>query len=120
MIPFITPDGTQAVLSFCKERQTQCTMYGIYYLPGLIRLIDIKKYYPENAEDILYQKFGIEKLNMPVVYFDHKVATMSTFSTIYLKGRIPNNGVYGSLFKVNPSREKIEELSRLYQNWLNR
>ena len=46
-------------------------------------MMDHKKYYPENAEDLLYQKFGIEILNMPAVYFDHKVVgTMSTFSTI--------------------------------------
>jgi len=118
MIPFITPGGTRSVRSFCKERQTQCTIYGVYYLLGLTSLIDVKKYYPENAEDILYQKFGIEILNLPPVYFDHKVAgPMSTFSTIYLEGRIPDDGSYGSLFKVNPSREKIEELERLYQNW---
>jgi hypothetical protein len=55
---------------------------------------------------------------MPGVYFDHKVAgEFSTFSSVYLQGKSPNGYSYGSLFKVNPSREKIEELARLYNNF---
>lgn len=123
VIPFITRFGTEATLSLCKNNNTQCIIHGIYYLPEILSLMNIKKYYPQidinkyrlDEYDILYQKFGIEFLNMPAVYFDHKVASMiSTFSTIYLEGRIPEDGNYGPLFKVNPSREKIEELERLY------
>jgi hypothetical protein len=121
MIPFISTEGTKFINDECHFRHTQCNLYGIYYLPALKELLDILKYYPQNSEQILRDKFEIlVKLDLPIadmpaVYFDHKVAAPeSTFSTIYLEGKIPNDGYYGPLFKVNPSREKIE-LQRLYQ-----
>ena len=87
-------------------------------MTGLTSLINIYKYYPENHLDILYHRFGIEIFNIPLIYFDHKVAAInSTFSTIYLKGKVPDGKEYGPLFKMNPSREKIEKLARLYQEW---
>ncbi len=64
-------------------------------------------------------------VDMPAIYFDHKVAAPeSTFSSIYLQGKIPTStkslsGYFGSLFKIDPSREKIIELSKLYEKYIN-
>jgi hypothetical protein len=133
-IPFITSGGYNSVLKFCKNRNIVCTIYGIHYLSELTLLMDIESYYKhelstnppklQNIGDLLYYKFGIECIDMPPIYLDHKVAgAMSTFNTIYDKGRLPprDNSVhatlYGSLFKNNPSREKIEELAQLYNTY---
>lgn len=57
---------------------------------------------------------------MPMIYFDHKVAaTVSTFSSIYLYGTVPEGIQFGSLFKVDPSREKIIALEELYFKFMN-
>lgn len=107
LIPYISTFGTQAILEFCRELHTQCTIYGIYSLPILPSLIQIP------LTGGLYRKFGIELINLPAIYFDHKVAgSMSTFSTIYLEGKYPG-GEYGPLLKALPSREKIHQLEAL-------
>lgn len=111
LIPYISTFGTQSILDFCRELPTECTIYGIYYLPALPSIIRI----PFN-HDQLYQGFGIELIDLPAIYFDHKVAgPMSTFSTIYLEGKYPG-GEYGSLLKVLPSREKIHQLEDLFSS----
>jgi hypothetical protein len=134
VIPFMSTEGKKFLTDECNFRHTQCNFYGIHYLPVLKELLDISKYYPENSEQILRDRFEISlKLelpiaDMPAIYFDHKVAAPeSTFSSIYLQGKIPNidlaqlyeykDGNYGSLFKVNPSREKIDELAGLFINF---
>lgn len=121
LIPFISTEGTNFIVDECKLLDAQYIIYGIYYLPALKELLNIEKYYPENSEIILRDRFHISlKLdlpisNMPAVYFDHKVAAPeSTFSSIYLEGTLPNNMEFGSLFKLNPSREKIMELENLF------
>lgn len=116
--PFNTVNGTDSVFNTCKQRNTECVIYEIYYLPTLPDLIDIKKYYPLNPESTLSKRFDLFSINMPALYFDHKVAgPASTFVRIYLNGRLPDGKSFGSLLKVNPSREKIEELAKLYNNW---
>ena len=122
VIPFISYPGTNAIRSKCTEWNTSCNFYSINYLPDLDELIDIdiRKYFPVNTENVIYQKFGIHDIDKPPIYFDHKVAgKQSTFITIYLDGRLPNGESFGSLLKTYPSREKIEEIIQLYHNWLN-
>lgn len=54
---------------------------------------------------------------MPPIYFDHKIAgPLSTFSSVYSRGKLPDGISFGSLFIINPSRYKIEELAKLYKN----
>ena len=118
--PFITTYGTNVILNVCKERNTQCIIYGIYQLPTLPNLMNINKYYSGNNKSLLSERFNIFSIDMPAVYFDHKVAgPVSTFVNIYINGRLPNGTSFGSLLKVNTSRYKIEELANLYKDWLN-
>lgn len=123
VLPFISKASQRFLLDECKVMGINCIMYAIYYMPSLRELMDVSKYYPENEEDILRQRFGIAAeweeqmliIDMPAIYFDHKVAsTRSTFSSIYLDGQLPNGSKFGSLFKVNPSRYKIEQLEQLF------
>lgn len=65
-----------------------------------------------------YIKFGIEIEGVPLLYFDHKCAgAFSTYCTIY-NGFVPGQGEFQHLFKVKPSREKIEELETFYQDFI--
>ena len=127
VIPYVTEGGSEYVMATCKGNNMRCTIYNIHRCLPLNTLMDIGKYYPNPRPDstapedyyedylviLLYQKFGILGLDNPAIYFDHKVANnRSTFASIYLQGRLPDGSSYGSLFKVDPSREKIEELSK--------
>lgn len=123
IVPFVSVEGEKFILDECRARGVQCTFYAVERLPGLSALIN--KYYARDSEEILRQRFGISlKLdlpiaNMPAIYFDHKVAAPeSTFSSIYLEGRLPDGSYFGSLFKVNPSRDKIEQLKMMYNDYL--
>ena len=118
VIPFYTENGMEKnIKPFCKLYNINIEFYGIYEVPTLLKLIDIHKYYGDDVDSVLSNKFGIQLVDMPPIYFDHKVAGyMSTYSSIYLLGKIPNSSSdFGHLFKVRPSREKIEELSDLYE-----
>jgi len=118
VIPFITLKGVKNIHSYCSRFNTHCYFYSVLTLPLLPDLINLKDYYPIDTDNILYHKFGIEQIALPPVYFDHKVAgPFSTFSTIYFDGRLPNGSLFGFLFKVKPSREKIVQLGLLYQLW---
>lgn len=87
------------------------TIYSVHKLPLLTELMNTSHL----DEWELYRRFGIEMINLPPVYFDHKVAgSMSTFYTIYLDGTVPDSSPSGHLLRSLPSREKIEELERLY------
>ena len=117
VVPYVSRFGLNAISDFSNT----CKTYSIHYPPSLTNLVDISKYYPNDIENTLYSKFRIEIAEMPAIYFDHKVAySMSTFSDVYLYGHYANQTAYGSLFKVNPSREKIEQLALLYKNWCNK
>lgn len=123
VIPFMSNEGSKFIIDNCIYLNCGYNMYGIYYLPGLKDLMNIKDYYAGDYEKILRERFSISIDfdtaigDMPAVYFDHKVAAPeSTFSSIYLWGKLPNSRAFGSLFKNNPSRIKIEELSILYNN----
>ncbi len=142
VIPFMSVEGAKFITDECKYLNTQCNLYKDYDMLSLKNLVDLPKYYPENIEEILRDKFEISLkldlplVDMPAIYFDHKVAAPeSTFSSIYLQGKIPNStkslsarecaraGAYfkyfGSLFKIDPNREKIIELSMLYEKYIN-
>ncbi|CAN5664209.1 hypothetical protein BH23THE1_BH23THE1_28400 [soil metagenome] len=115
------------------------TILSAFYITNKLKqlssLINIEKYYPKNlvVNDVIpsYQgervtaidrlrKFGMDAhcYDMPAIYFDHKVAyETSTYSGIYSQGRISDDKAYGSLFKVDPSREKIEELEKLFKEY---
>lgn len=111
IIPYVTVSGVKSIYSMGIKMQ----LYAQSKLPNLSDLMDIGKYY----SDAYLYKFGIEIPNLPPIYFDHKVAgPFSTYSPIYLEGKIPGDGNYGSLFKSNPSREKIEELAELFRQWM--
>lgn len=133
VIPFATRRGLRVIRGpFGMGYGGRLIFHGVEYLPGIGELINIREYYPEwteneayqeNKDNILRRKFGKNLNNiisdMPLVYFDHKVAaSISTFRSIYLEGRLPDGRMVGSLFKVDPSREKIEQLSRLYDMWV--
>lgn len=116
MAPFACDSGKNCILGFNNYIKAKVIIYNVRDLPKLSTLIDLTKYY-SNAYDILYKKFGFEILELPLVYFDHKVAgVMSTYSTIYLEGRRPGQGNYGSLLKENVTREKINKLGELYNS----
>lgn len=128
VVPFITQRGTDYILGVCKNLGASATVFGIYYLPSLESIINIESFYPpqpslyedyeEYIVDVILSRFGIPGLDMPAVYFDHKAAgEFSTFSSVYLQGRLPDGTSFGPLFKVNPSREKIEQLAQLYANF---
>lgn len=133
VIPFITHEAHNLITqSFAQRFQSQIIFHSISVLPDLKGLVDVKQYYPEwsendpydtNLNNVLRQRFGVSEgwetsiSKMPAVYFDHKVAAnMSTFSSIYLDGRLPDGRNTGSLFKVDPSREKIIQLETLYNS----
>ncbi len=76
-----------------------------------------------NLQDIIYPIVRDMEINVktffhmihPLLSMAHKVAiSHSSYPTIYLDGIIPNNENYGPLLKELPSRQKIEELNRLY------
>lgn len=120
IIPFVTSGGVKTLFGLCKYINADYRLYNKYEMKTITDLIEVNKYYPENASDELYKRFGVEIFDLPPIYFDHKVAgPFSTYSTIYLEGIIPNNKFYGSLFKINPSREKIEQLKKYYVNYLD-
>ena len=106
VIPYATKHGLTNVLEMAR-----CTHYCVQMIPTF--LDRTRSTYDWRT---LYDNLGIEELNLPAIYFDHKVAgTMSTFSTIYLESPNGDNG--GSLFTVAPSREKVHELDSLYKQW---
>ena len=110
VIPYVNPFGVESINNFLKDFGIVGYTYCHYIVNGLLDLIDV--------DDGMVCKFGIDIPEMSAIYFDHKVAgTMSTFPMIYLDGLIPGKGTFGSLFKVNPSRYKIEELEALYNQW---
>lgn len=119
VVPFVSKGGKSLIEKVCEELNTQCSMYGRKYVSDLPDVIDLKKYYSaemKRMRDTLREKFGIEVIVVPPLYFGHKVAgTMSTFSSIYQQGLLPDGTKYGSLFKVDPSRDKIEELAKLHK-----
>ena len=88
-------------------------MYDIQRLPELGPLVE--QYYPNDTLNIMKRKFGPRDYDRPAIYFDHKVA-VTTFGPIYLLGKVPNRPAYGSLFRADPSREKIEQLVMAYES----
>lgn len=125
VIPYVSTDGSKYIADECSYLNSRCTMYAVDYIPGLNELIDLRKYYP--SDELLKERFKIaegydlDPGNLPPIYFDHKVAgPMSTFSSIYLFGVVPDDGNFGSLFKVDPSRMKVVQLQQLYETWTNR
>lgn len=110
VIPFINYSGLESINHFLKEFGIIGYTYSNNIIDGLSDLIDVS--------DNMVDRFGIDIPEMSAIYFDHKVAgSMSTFSMIYLDGLVPGKERFGSLFKVNPSRHKIEELETLYNQW---
>jgi hypothetical protein len=115
VVPYVNPSGIEGINHFCEELGVSCMIHSTYQVPSLNKLMNVEKYYPIDG-DAPYDKFKIESTALPPLYFDHKVAgSSSTYSTIYLDGVIPEDGEFGPLLKRLPSREKIEELARLYQ-----
>jgi hypothetical protein len=97
VIPFVSNVGYKFILDECNIRGVKCKFYNIVNIPSLGELVDINKYYPEDSEQILRDKFSISlKLDLPIsdmpaIYFDHKVAAPeSTFSSVYLRGKLPS------------------------------
>lgn len=136
VVPYISVLGEKSIINFCKELNITYEIYTTNHIPTLDTIIDINKFYPDktkNIDEFLYEKLMFELITIPAIYFDHKVAgPMSTFSTIYIDGILPNNSdtsveqkeitipnrkKYGHLFKILPSRAKIQELIDLYKNY---
>jgi hypothetical protein len=120
VIPYLNRDGAKFLLDECKLKKVNCYFHSSYYIyPPL----DFYKYYT-NPNKELRERFGVSlKFDLPVenmiaLYFDHKVAAPeSTFSSIYLHGRLPDGSSYGSLFKKNPSRHEIQRIADDYKNY---
>lgn len=109
VIPYVSQYGRKSI-------QDAFGIVNSFYPRSVLRSLnwnEIVNTYDEGKIGIFVMKFQIENMDVPAIYFDHKVAdSFSTFSTIYLQGIIPPNDYYGSLFRENPSRYKIEELSK--------
>lgn len=119
--PYTTKSGGDKLIKIFNQFKSDYVLYETNDLPLLPELVDIKKYYPINTEKTLQTRFDIWSPNMPPIYFDHKVAgPLSTFSSIYSRGKLPDGSSFGSLFTVNPSRYKIEELAELYKDWVKK
>lgn len=59
------------------------------------------------------EKFDIQSLSIPALYFDHKVAeNMSTFTSIYLRGIIPKHKI--------PTEHNRESINIINDNWESR
>ena len=124
VIPFISKLSEDFLMGEFNSMGIRSIIYKIKSVPRLRELIDVGRYYhgePEKVSEILRDRFGVARdydeqyplVDMPMIYFDHKVASdMSTFSSIYLEGRLPNGSKYGSLFRTKPSRANIEKLER--------
>lgn len=120
LIPYVSRAGKKFIMDECHYRNTRLSFNDIHCMASLGDLIDISSYYPIEPEQTLRDRFDVSLnldlpiADMPAIYFDHKVAAPeSTFSSIYLEGKIPGDGYYGSLFRENPFREKIQQLEAL-------
>lgn len=102
--PFVSRYSVDNINELCNLVEVKCSIIYSELLDSMDFLIDLSKYY-SNPERDLYDKFGIERIKVPPAFFDHKVAgDMSTFSTIYLDGRIPGNASYGTILNKVPDR----------------
>lgn len=109
------------------------TIYKQKELDNFSELFDAHNLDDEELSD----KFNIEYINVPALYFDHKVADdMSTFTDIYLHSILPShtdcsdhncphknntntkNQYNKSLFVNDPSRDKINELDDFFSQYL--
>lgn len=130
VIPFISACGKKFLSLHCKKLHVQYTLYGTRPLPMLSQLVDFPSYYPspkkgkaylQYLDTTLYDNLGIQSIDYPALYFDHKIAgSTSTFASIYSNGQLSPDKNFGPLFKTNPSRYKIEQLNSLYMEWRNR
>lgn len=100
VVPYQTFNGLTTV------RHTVDMYPGVKLIshPGVIPIRRFVEKHPECTEQMLNsERFGLELASQVGLYFDHKVANeFSTFSSIYLNGRIPGQADFGSLLELPP------------------
>lgn len=115
--PYASVGGKHSIYEFSQVINVEIIHYIIENLKGCHSLVPIEKYYSTVFDTILYDKFGIENSNLPLIYFDHKVAgCCSTYSTIYMERRLPDGSSGDHLFKNEPSRSIVTKLQQYFKS----
>jgi hypothetical protein len=110
----VVPYYTSVSIKKIQSKDQKFSLYGTVQQPNITEI-------PGFAGDKLLEdynniaRFSLLEPHLTPIYFDHKCADeTSTYSTIYMDGIISKTSKYGSLFKIDPSREKVNYLESLF------
>lgn len=108
--PFSCDTGIENINTLISYSNCKISIHTKGFIKNLINTIDLIKFpIPSIFEKIFQSSL------FPLIYFDHKVAGISsTYPQIYIEGILPNGDKMGTILRNLPSRERILELEALY------